>query len=30
MFEEEVWEMERLEAMKREQLLHEIDDFTDW
>lgn len=30
LFEEELWEMERLEAMKRERLLHEFDEAEDW
>lgn len=28
--EEELWEMERLEALERERLLHDIDDYEFW
>ena len=30
MAEEELWEMERLEALERERLLHDIDDYESW
>ncbi|KAL7525466.1 hypothetical protein ACHAXR_001017 [Thalassiosira sp. AJA248-18] len=30
LLEEEIWEMERAEAMKRERLMHQIDDFDSW
>lgn len=30
MLEEEIWEIERLEALEREKLLHDIDDFESW
>mmetsp|Transcript_25038 Transcript_25038/g.52387 ORF Transcript_25038/g.52387 Transcript_25038/m.52387 type:complete len:416 (+) Transcript_25038:123-1370(+) len=30
LLEEEMWEMERAEAMERERLLHQIDDFDSW
>lgn len=30
MLEEEIWEMERLEAIEKERLLKDIDDFESW
>jgi len=30
LLEEEIWEMERAEAMERERLMHQIDDFDSW
>ena len=30
MLEEELWELERAEAMERERLMHQIDDFEAW
>jgi hypothetical protein len=30
LLEEEIWEMERAEAMERERLMHQIDDFEAW
>jgi len=30
LLEEELWEMERAEALERERLLHQIDDYDDW
>ena len=30
LLEEEMWEMERAEALERERLLHQIDDYDDW
>ena len=30
LLEEELWELERAEALERERLLHEIDDYDDW
>lgn len=30
LLEEEIWEMERAEAMERERLMHQIDDFESW
>jgi len=30
LLEEELWELERAEALERERLLHQIDDYDDW
>lgn len=30
LLEEELWEVERAEALERERLLHQIDDYDDW
>ncbi len=30
LLEEEIWEMERAEAMERERLMHQIDDYESW
>eukprot|EP00578_Thalassiosira_sp_NH16_P021481 CAMPEP_0181103968 /NCGR_PEP_ID=MMETSP1071-20121207/15166_1 /TAXON_ID=35127 /ORGANISM="Thalassiosira sp., Strain NH16" /LENGTH=413 /DNA_ID=CAMNT_0023187113 /DNA_START=98 /DNA_END=1339 /DNA_ORIENTATION=- len=30
LLEEEIWELERAEAMERERLMHQIDDFESW
>ncbi|KAL9180407.1 hypothetical protein ACHAXT_008377 [Thalassiosira profunda] len=30
LLEEEIWEMERADAMERERLMHQIDDFDSW
>jgi len=30
LLEEEIWELERAEAMERERLIHQIDDFESW
>ncbi len=30
LLEEELWEMERADALERERLLHQIDDYDDW
>lgn len=30
LLEEEIWELERAEAMERERLMHQIDEFEEW